>query len=86
MAMASGALDVEIDGIVAKVDNLAARDRLGCTSKHPRWAIGVKFRARSAKTRLERITVQVGRTGVLTPVAVLRPVQIGGVTVARDAP
>ena len=83
MAMARESLDVEIDGIVAKVDNLAARNRLGSTAKHPRWAIGVKFEARSATTRLERIEVQVGRTGVLTPVAVLRPVQIGGVTVTR---
>jgi DNA ligase (NAD+) len=83
MAMARESLDVEIDGVVAKVDNLAARERLGTTAKHPRWAIGVKFAARSATTRLERIEVQVGRTGVLTPVAMLRPVQIGGVTVAR---
>jgi DNA ligase (NAD+) len=83
MAIARDSLDVEIDGIVAKVDNLAARDRLGSTAKHPRWAIGVKFEARSATTRIERIEVQVGRTGVLTPVAVLRPVQIGGVTVSR---
>jgi DNA ligase (NAD+) len=83
MAMARDSLDVEIDGVVAKVDNLAGRDRLGSTAKHPRWAIGVKFEARSATTRLERIEVQVGRTGVLTPVAVLRPVQIGGVTVGR---
>jgi DNA ligase (NAD+) len=83
MAMARESLDVEMDGIVAKVDNLAARDRLGSTAKHPRWAIGVKFEARSATTRLERIEVQVGRTGVLTPVAVLRPVEIGGVTVSR---
>jgi DNA ligase (NAD+) len=83
MAMARDSLDVEIDGIVAKVDNLAARDRLASTAKHPRWALGVKFEARSATTRLERIEVQVGRTGVLTPVAVLRPVHIGGVTVTR---
>ena len=83
MAMARDSLDVEIDGIVAKVDNLPARNRLGSTAKHPRWAIGVKFEPRSATTRLERIEVQVGRTGVLTPVAVLRPVQIGGVTVTR---
>jgi DNA ligase (NAD+) len=83
MAMARDSLDVEIDGIVAKVDNLPARNRLGSTANHPRWAIGVKFEARSATTRLERIEVQVGRTGVLTPVAVLRPVQIGGVTVTR---
>jgi DNA ligase (NAD+) len=83
MGMARDSLDIEIDGIVAKLDNLAARDRLGSTAKHPRWAIGVKFAARSGTTRLERIEVQVGRTGVLTPVAVLRPVQIGGVTVTR---
>ena len=83
MAMARESLDVEIDGIVAKVDDLASRERLGSTAKHPRWAIGVKFTARSANTRLERIAVQVGRTGVLTPVAVLRPVPIGGVTVTR---
>jgi DNA ligase (NAD+) len=83
MAMARESLDVEIDGVVAKVGDLAARDRLGSTAKHPRWAIGVKFAARSANTRLEGVVVQVGRTGVLTPVAVLRPVRIGGVTVAR---
>jgi DNA ligase (NAD+) len=83
MAMARDSLDVGIDGIVAKVDDLAARHRLGSTAKHPRWAIGVKFEARPATTRIERIEVQVGRTGVLTPVAVLRPVQIGGVTVSR---
>lgn len=83
MAAARDSLDVEIDGIVAKVDSLPARDRLGTTVTHPRWAIGVKFAARSATTRLERIDVQVGRTGVLTPIARLRPVQIGGVTVTR---
>ena len=83
MAIARESLDVEIDGIVAKIDSLAARTRLGSTAKHPRWAIGVKFAARSAITRLERIDTQVGRTGVLTPVAVLRPVEIGGVTVTR---
>jgi DNA ligase (NAD+) len=83
MAMARDSFDVEIDGIVAKVDSLPARDRLGSTARHPRWAIGVKFEARSATTRLERIDTQVGRTGLLTPVAVLRPLQIGGVTVTR---
>jgi DNA ligase (NAD+) len=83
MAAARDSLDVEIDGIVAKTDNLAARARLGTTARHPRWALGVKFEARSATTRLERIDVQVGRTGLLTPVAVLRPVHIGGVTVTR---
>jgi DNA ligase (NAD+) len=83
MAIARASLDVEIDGIVAKVDNLGARERLGTTARHPRWAIGFKFAARSATTRLEAVDVQVGRTGVLTPVAVLRPIEIGGVTVTR---
>ena len=83
MAIARESLDVEIDGIVAKIDSLAARTRLGNTARHPRWAIGLKFSARSAITRLERIETQVGRTGVLTPVAVLQPTDIGGVTVTR---
>jgi DNA ligase (NAD+) len=83
MAVARDSLDVEIDGVVAKVDNLAGRDRLGSTARHPRWAIGFKFEPRRATTRLEDVEVQVGRTGVLTPVAVLRPVQMGGVTVSR---
>ena len=83
MALARSSLDIEIDGIVAKVESLVARRRLGSTARHPRWAIGVKFAARSAATRLERVDVGVGRTGVLTPVAVLRPIEIGGVTVSR---
>jgi DNA ligase (NAD+) len=83
LAALRDALDIEVDGVVAKVDSLAARDRLGTTSAHPRWALAVKFAPRSAVTRLERIDVTVGRTGVLTPVAVLHPIDIGGVTVAR---
>ena len=83
LAVARASFDVEIDGVVAKVDDLGARDRIGSTANHPRWAIGLKFAARSATTRLESIDVQVGRTGVLTPVAVLRPVALGGVTVTR---
>jgi DNA ligase (NAD+) len=83
MAMMRASLDYEVDGIVAKVLSLPVRERLGVTAKHPRWAIGFKFAARAATTRLERIDVQVGRTGVLTPIAVLRPVEIGGVTVSR---
>jgi DNA ligase (NAD+) len=83
MAKLRDSLEAEIDGVVAKVDNLAARHRLGSTAKHPRWAIGFKFAARSATTRIEQIETQVGRTGLLTPVAVLSPVQIGGVTIAR---
>ncbi len=77
------ALDYEIDGIVIKVDDLAFRAELGSTSHHPRWALALKFEPRKEVTRIERIAVQVGRTGVLTPVALLRPVEVGGVTVSR---
>jgi DNA ligase (NAD+) len=76
-------LGYEIDGIVLKVDDLDAHQRLGATARHPRWAVAFKFTAREAKTLIKDIVVQVGRTGVLTPVAVLKPVQIGGVTVTR---
>lgn len=76
-------LDYEIDGIVAKVSSLQARRRLGTTSHHPRWALAVKFEPRHETTRVMDIVVQVGRTGVLTPVALLRPVDVGGVTVSR---
>lgn len=76
-------LDYEIDGVVVKLDDLAARERLGMTSHHPRWALAFKFEPRKEVTRIEGIGVQVGRTGVLTPVAFLRPVTVGGVTIAR---
>jgi DNA ligase (NAD+) len=76
-------LGYEIDGIVIKVDDLAGRERLGVTARHPRWALAFKFTAREKESTIEDIVVQVGRTGVLTPVAVLEPVQIGGVTVTR---
>jgi DNA ligase (NAD+) len=76
-------LDYEIDGIVIKVDDLAARVDLGSTSRHPRWAMAFKFEPRKEVTRIDRIAVQVGRTGALTPVALLRPVEVGGVTVSR---
>lgn len=76
-------LEYEIDGIVLKVDDLALRAHLQTTARHPRWALAFKFAAREEETTIEDIRVQVGRTGVLTPVAVLRPVQIGGVTVTR---
>jgi len=68
---------------VIKLDDLALRPRLGVTSHHPRWAIAFKFEPRAEVTRVQEITVQVGRTGVLTPVALLRPVEVGGVTVSR---
>jgi DNA ligase (NAD+) len=76
-------LPYEIDGIVAKVNAVAQQRQLGWTSRAPRWAIAYKYAARQAETVLEDIEVQVGRTGTLTPVAHLRPVQVGGVTVSR---
>ncbi len=77
------ALPFEIDGVVAKVDSVPLQRQLGWTAKAPRWAIAYKFSARAAETVLESIEVQVGRTGVLTPVACLRPVVVGGVSVSR---
>jgi DNA ligase (NAD+) len=76
-------LGYEIDGVVIKVDSTAQQRRLGFTGKAPRWAIAYKFAARAAITRLEDVLFQVGRTGKITPVAVLSPVLIGGTTVAR---
>ena len=75
------ALPYEIDGIVAKVDRIALQEDLGFTGKAPRWAIAYKYAARAGITKLEDIRVQVGRTGKLTPVAMLAPVLIGGTTV-----
>lgn len=76
-------LPYEIDGVVVKLDSVAQWEQLGATAKAPRWAIAYKYPARSAVTVLEDIEVQVGRTGVLTPVAHLKPVYVGGVTVSR---
>jgi DNA ligase (NAD+) len=73
----------EMDGVVVKIDDLAARERLGSTSRHPRWAFAYKFPPRKEITRVLSIVASVGRTGVVTPVALLRPVELGGVTVSR---
>ncbi|MEJ7731915.1 MAG: NAD-dependent DNA ligase LigA, partial [Polyangiaceae bacterium] len=75
------ALDHEIDGVVVKVDDFAAQNELGATSKAPRWAIAYKFPAEEQTTRLNDIQVNVGRTGAITPFAVLEPVRVGGVTI-----
>jgi DNA ligase (NAD+) len=76
-------LPYEIDGVVIKLDDLAAREEVGTTSRHPRWAFAFKFPPRKQVTRLLKIVPSVGRTGVVTPVAMLRPVELGGVTVSR---
>lgn len=77
------ALPYEIDGLVVKVDSTDARNRLGQVSKTPRWAIAFKFPPEEMEAHVDEIVVQVGRTGAITPVANLRPVFVGGVTVSR---
>lgn len=76
-------LNYEIDGIVVKVNSLHLHDILGRTAKSPRWAIAFKFPAEQVVTRVKEILIRVGRTGVLTPTAILEPVQVAGVTVSR---
>ena len=76
-------LDYDTDGMVVKVDSLGQQARLGSTAKSPRWGIAYKFPAQSATTLVTDIAVQVGRTGKLTPVALLDPVQVSGSTVSR---
>ncbi len=76
-------LPYEIDGVVYKLNHLAERDRLGYTARAPRWALAHKFPAHEENTLVEDIVASVGRTGVLTPVAMLRPISVGGVTVSR---
>ena len=77
-------LPYEIDGVVVKVNEIALQNELGFTAKAPRWAIAYKYPAHQETTVVNEIKVQVGRTGVLTPVAYLEPVQVGGVTVSRS--
>ncbi|MEW5721900.1 MAG: NAD-dependent DNA ligase LigA [Thermodesulfobacteriota bacterium] len=76
-------LAFEVDGLVIKVDPLGLQTRLGATTRSPRWALAYKFSPPQVETVVERIEVQVGRTGTLTPVARMRPVEVGGVTVSR---
>ena len=78
-------LDVEIDGLVIKVNELAAREELGNTSKAPRWLVAYKWERYEAVTQVESISIQVGKTGTLTPVANLKPVEIAGTTVSRSS-
>lgn len=74
----------EIDGMVVKVNSLSQQEKLGATLKSPRWAIAYKFPARQATTKIKNIIVQVGRTGIITPVAELEPVECGGVTISHS--
>jgi DNA ligase (NAD+) len=83
MAERRDRLDYEIDGVVVKVDDFELREDLGQTSRHPRWAFAYKFAPRREETQVVDIITSVGRTGVVTPVAMLRPVDIGGVTISR---
>ncbi len=76
-------LPYETDGIVVKVDRFSYQRELGATSKYPRWAIAYKFNAQQAITTIEKIEIQVGRTGVLTPVAILKPVVLAGATITN---
>ena len=77
-------LGYEIDGVVVKVNNIRLQERLGNVARSPRWAVAYKFEPRQADTKILDIQAHVGRTGILTPVAIMEPVRIGGVTVSRS--
>ena len=77
-------LDYDVDGVVVKVDSTKQQRLLGSTAKFPRWSISFKFPARQATTKIKKIDVQVGRTGALTPVAILEPVKLSGITISRS--
>jgi DNA ligase (NAD+) len=77
-------LPYEVDGVVMKVNSLQLQDRLGTLTRSPRWALAYKFKPRQKVTRVKDITVNVGRTGALTPTAILEPVRVGGVTIERS--
>jgi len=77
-------LDYDVDGVVIKVNSTQHRLQLGSTAKFPRWAISFKFPARQATTKIKDIVIQVGRTGALTPVALLEPVKLAGITISRS--
>lgn len=83
MEAGRGELAYEIDGVVIKVNDFALQKRLGSTAKSPKWAIAYKFKPEEKETRLIRVDFQVGRTGAITPVAILEPVYISGSTVSR---
>ena len=76
-------LGYEVDGVVLKVNSIELQARLGAVTRSPRWAVACKFKPSQVTTVVEAITIQVGRTGALTPVAVLRPAQVGGVTITH---